>query len=634
MGLAKQNLANEVKSVISSFHRVNAAHKTVHTLFSSLAVVIAGFALLVPLPGHAQCSMAGQWEGSWNGVTGQGAATSGSISASFTQTGSAFSGSLTLDGNVIPSISGTNSGGISTSFGNPHNPDGPTVSATGSFNSTCNVLEGNYTQTGSMPSNSASGTYTITTKTDVTLLDPIPTLASGFGPSFAIDSNPSDISTGGTPVTGIAADGVANLIIRIANLPTSASQVTINVFNDQGVLSTDVTQDGGLAPTGSPSYTATTSMPSASLTVNTQQEGGSNMAFAVYVPPIDYARLAFASDQGTLSRQVTLQVLDSDGNQLVTPQTTITVFRPPIFFVHGFWGAPATWNQFIAGLKLPVTTQQSGLQSCVADYESTNGDSVDDNTEIVLPQAFRCLMDFKKSQNAAAAQLDFIVHSMGGLIANNMPKYPALFQGVATYGQGYIHKLITIDTPYYGSPLALYLGEAYPNCKEWLDFEGLFVGGAVTDLTPNSAFLTGLYPLPSAYPKHAISGQLSADQVVSANIAVSRFFTLDPYNPCISVFSIPGVTQPQDFNFTAYYGATDPTYGGANDMIVSVYSQLGPLQNYSNSITGYSHSPAIVKLPPFFTVIDIPGVLDLVSPNPGTAVQLLNDQVSNPEFLH
>jgi len=633
MGLAKQNLANEVKSVISSFHRVNAAHKTVHTLFSSLAVVIAGFALLVPLPGHAQCSMAGQWEGSWNGVTGQGAATSGSISASFTQTGSAFSGSLTLDGNVIPSISGTNSGGISTSFGNPHNPDGPTVSATGSFNSTCNVLEGNYTQTGSMPSNSASGTYTITTKTDVTLLDPIPTLASGFGPSFAIDSNPSDISTGGTPVTGIAADGVANLIIRIANLPTSASQVTINVFNDQGVLSTDVTQDGGLAQTGSPSYTATNSMPSTSLTVNTQEEGGSNMAFAVYVPPIDYARLAAAGDNDSASRQVALQVLDSDGNQLVTQQTTITIFRPPVFLVHGFWGSPTTWNQFLAGLKLPVVGIQTGEQLCVADYESSNGESVSYNTGIVLPQALKCLMDFKKGENAAAAQLDFIVHSMGGLIANNMPQAPSLFLGPTTYGAGYIHKLITIDTPYYGSPLALYLGEADQECKDMLNDLGLTVSGAVTDLTPDSVFLTGLYPLPNLYYKHAISGQLSPAQIADADNAVSVVWYGWMSNPCWSVLTIPGVTNPPLFSFTDYYGLGDPTYNGANDMIVSVYSQLGPLQNYSNSITGYSHSPVFAYVP-FFIHLDIPGVLDLSSGNPSLAWQLLNDQVSNPVFLH
>src|ERR1035441_4640855 len=132
------------------------------------------------------------------------------------------------------------------------------------------------------------------------------------------------MSTGGTPVTGVAADGVANLIIRIANLPTSDSQVTINVLNQAGQISTDITQDGGLAQTGtSPSYTATNSTLSSSLTVSTQQEGGSNMAFAVYVPPIDFARLVITSDYLSPSRQVTLQVLDSNGNQLVTPQTNI-----------------------------------------------------------------------------------------------------------------------------------------------------------------------------------------------------------------------------------------------------------------------------------------------------------------------
>ena len=603
--------------------------KKIRLLF---AAALAGIAILsAPLPGHAQCSMAGQWEGSWNGFTGQGAATSGSISASFSQTGTAFTGSLTLDGNLLSGVSGTNSGTPSSTFqlGNQATDGNNIVSATGSFNSTCNVLEGSYTLSGD---NTGMGTYTITTQTSVTLLDPIPTLATGTGASFALDASPSDMSTAGTPVTGVAADGVANLIIRVANLPTSDSQVTINVFNDQNVLSTDVTQDGGLAQTGSPSYTATNSKLSASLTVDTQQEGGSNMAFAVYVPPIDYTRLVITSDYGSPSRQVTLQVVDSNGNQLVTPQTTITIIRPPVFLVHGVWSNGGTWNEFTTGLK----EQGFSLKPCVADYGSTSGGSVSENTELVLPQAFRCLREFKKSQNAAAGQLDFIVHSMGGLISNSMPQYPALFQGTDTYGQGYIHKLITIDTPYYGSPLAQYLGASKADCKAFMNIAGFAVDGAVTDLTPNSVALTGLDPLPSLYYKHAISGQLSVTQVVLADVFVNQVLNVQQYGinlpltPCNSVFTVPGVTAPPFFDFTAYFGATDPTYMGASDMVVSVYSQLGPLQNYSDRITGYAHLSIVPPILP----IGIPGVLDLASPNPNTVVTLLNDQVSNPAFLH
>ena len=532
-------------------------------------------------------------------------------------------GSLTLDGDLLPGVTGTNSGAPSSTFqlGNQAADGNNTVSATGSFNSACNVLEGSYTLTGD---NTGSGNYTITTHTQVTLLDPIPTLAAGIGASFALDASPSDMSTGGTPVTGVAADGVANLIIRITNLPTSDSQVTINVFNDQNVLSTDVTEDGGLAQTGT--YTAFNSELPVSLTVNTQQEGGSNMAFAVYVPPIDYARLNDTDDYESVDREVTLQVLDSNGNKLVTPATTITIFRPPVFLVHGVWSDGGTWNQFLVGLKGLVI----GLQPCVADYKGSNGGTVSYNTGIVLPQALNCLREFKKSQNAAAGQLDFIVHSMGGLISNNMWNFPGLFLAETTYGAGYIHKLITIDTPYYGSPLAQYLGASNPDCKAFMTKAGFVVGGAITDLTPNSVALNGLYPLPSLYYKHAISGQLSPLQGGVADTAVEN---LVPFTPCTSVFD-SGFTQTgsfaPSFDITAYFGVGDPTYNGANDMIVSVYSQLGPLQNYSNSITGYAH----LSLVPPILPIGIPGVLDQASPNPGMAVKLLNYQVSNPAFLH
>jgi hypothetical protein len=71
--------------------------------------------------------------------------------------------------------------------------------------------------------------------------------------------------------------------------------------------------------------------------------------------------------------------------------------------------------------------------------------------------------DFKAEKNpqglqAAAVQVDVVGHSMGGDITRTLPLLDQMpgqkYLTYDTFGKGIVHKLITIDTPHLGSPLA------------------------------------------------------------------------------------------------------------------------------------------------------------------------------------
>lgn len=63
-----------------------------------------------------------------------------------------------------------------------------------------------------------------------------------------------------------------------------------------------------------------------------------------------------------------------------------------------------------------------------------------------------------------------MTHSMGGLIVRTMPTPSAfgdVFYDQTTFGQGLIHKLITIGTPHLGSPLATVLLQDSSRCMRY-----------------------------------------------------------------------------------------------------------------------------------------------------------------------
>src|SRR5262249_41536093 len=138
------------------------------------------------------------------------------------------------------------------------------------------------------------------------------------GPAVTNDLGILGNQSRGRIVTGVAADGVSIVLIRIAGAPPNATFTLV------------LAQDGQLGNVGSsPGFGSTILV----------QSDSSGSAFAVYRAPPDFA------NDTAISRLVDVRV-QSPGNPGVTGHVSISILRPPVVLVHGTWSNPSTWLEF------------------------------------------------------------------------------------------------------------------------------------------------------------------------------------------------------------------------------------------------------------------------------------------------
>src|SRR5258708_10335571 len=110
---------------------------------------------------------------------------------------------------------------------------------------------------------------------------------------------------------------------------------------------------------------------------------------------------------------------------------------------------------------------------------------------------------------------------MGGDLARTLPLLPQYLSS-STFGQGPIHKLITIDTTHLGSPLATnlllpanactrgFLASAGNYAFSSVQLNGQNLNGAIGDLGPSSTALNSInnppQPQPHSLPTALIAG--------------------------------------------------------------------------------------------------------------------------------
>src|SRR5262249_37986618 len=159
-----------------------------------------------------------------------------------------------------------------------------------------------------------------------------------------------------------------------------------------------------------------------------------------------------------------------------------------------------------------------------------------------------------------------VAYSLGGLLARAFPIIPS-FINSSNYGQGYVHKLITLDTPHRGSEFARQLLLSNSFCQG--AFQTLVgpVGQNIVDLAPGSVVLTTLGVAASGslgphLPTAVIASIASSNQEDDAYAAYLASNVLRKVCP----------TLLPSGGFEALFGsATNPT--GSSDLIVSLYSQ-------------------------------------------------------------
>ena len=470
---------------------------------------------------------------------------------------------------IVSSTGGSLSFGVSITYGSTvkwltGSPSASTTPATLNLVVAPGIAAGSYTATVTISSTSDSTQSAQIQATlamgqgnlklgEITMVDPVPSLLGGPGVSTDVNI----LSSGGTKVNGVAADGVAQVVLKI---PSSrlGEIFTIRVINDLGTLSTSSDLDGGLLDPG-----GGFSSPPTALTVKSKQTIGGYEAFVVYRAPQDFARPGNTNDPKVSGRSVTVTIQSVDGPS--GPQL-IRIIRPPVLLVHGIWSEPATWDYFCPdnqkqaagkcnagtdGQPLPLTDKFVVYR---ADYRNSTSSSFELNAANVLVDARRVLKGFKQDKGVAAVQLDVVAHSMGGNIVRTITASDQYLQN-SNYNSGNFHKLVTVDTPHLGSEFAKRLTESNDSCKT---FFGAYkpIGDSLRDLIPGSA---ALLKQGRSIPTHAIGAIARPEQTYTVEYQWNGLWNVGLL--CPSLIPLGG-------GFSTVFS------GAENDLIVSINSQL------------------------------------------------------------
>lgn len=481
-------------------------------------------------------------------------------------------------------------------------------------------------------------TLQVTFTIGAALFDPIPAdLSPG---SAAISLNPETLVSNGRPIVGVAADGVSLALLRIPAV-NAGDSFTVTLVNDQNVTSSSADEDGALGLPGQTTYSGN------QLTVNAVATSQGAYAFVVYRAPVDFARLAAGvpgfyksgtcalqsgTDDHLPCRSVSLQIqgLTMGSGPTNTVGMPVWILRPPVVLIHGLWSSRKAWDTF-APLYSAAGGTDPRFQVARVDYSDdfnlpvVASDPVDAphsgiksnalgfafNARRVQALVRATVQKYKMVFAIAAIQADILAHSMGGDITRTLPLQPGYLDQATLY-QGYIHKVITVDTPHLGSPLATQLLDDNNACtRTWMKrlfrspsirtltlTGGQQIFGAIGDLsgdgtgaTLSPALINIATPGPMPIKTAFIVGVANsanfaglANSSVGANIIISL---------CVSLTG--GHSDPVASALLTPTGWPTLFPASGSDAIVPVVSQMNGLSVGPDSeFQGYVHSPGIV----------------------------------------
>ncbi|QAT84875.1 hypothetical protein EJ065_3312 [Corallococcus coralloides] len=330
------------------------------------------------------------------------------------------------------------------------------------------------------------------------VVNPNPTLIHPY--TGAVVADPLQLSAQSSaaipPVQGVAADGVTQVLLR-SKVP-SAGSMTFS-------LSGTSPANGGLGAVG-------TSTRAASVTVPTVPVGGVHYAFALYTSPPDFNTGGFETAK---TRAVTLSGTYTPASGAgYTSTVELSILRPPLVLVHDLWSSCSAWQgtEGIATSDLFNTT--------CADYSATNSASLTQaDNELAVPNAiYEAMLELRQGQ-VAVTQVDVVAHGMGGLLTRRYID-SANYRSVATFKEGDINRLISLNTPHEGTRMATELVRmrndlmatssatwgvvqaALATQKIVLDAPG---GAAIDDLQVGSALINNIRQ--TDVPTHFIVGE-------------------------------------------------------------------------------------------------------------------------------
>jgi len=265
---------------------------------------------------------------------------------------------------------------------------------------------------------------------EIEVVDPYPDLIS----DGCIITDPERLADGGRKwVSGLAADGVTPLLIKAQVVGSGTVEFSLKDEN------------------GSPIAVGTLCTPGGNEGVTTLQvtvsklSDGRYMAFAVLTAPPAFFR--GPGDESLYGRPINIEAnfTPSGGGYEATDNYETWLVRPPVVMVHGLWGNGGDF----AGLARQL--EENGWLDYFLYRPSYNNSASFATNDWVLPHLISKILSDLRTWGYACTKVDIVAHSMGGLLAKRLEP---------SFAQKNVRKIITIGTPYSGSPLADELWEA------------------------------------------------------------------------------------------------------------------------------------------------------------------------------
>ena len=297
---------------------------------------------------------------------------------------------------------------------------------------------------------------------------------------------------------------------------------------------------------------------------------------AVFTHP---SRFNILASSNNLNVQDTIQVIDTLLG-LVVYSNPVEIYRAPIVFVHGLMADSGTFRQMSnslmdAGLYPPYNANNRHAGSPLiyrVDYKATHGDHFSTNANVV-PKGIDEVFNQAQAQGYSCGKAIIAGHSMGGILARLY-----LQSDYSTTYRNDIEKLITINTPHYGTQLPDYglalsnnsfveanaisllvqalgggpvLGLSLQQTATSVLHEFLISHGAIVDLSSKSEAITEILDIPVANQIKVPSVTLSTNEVGDNSL---------------SAILARGVLYPAIHSHDIYRG-------DVNDLIVPLKSQ-------------------------------------------------------------
>jgi len=385
-----------------------------------------------------------------------------------------------------------------------------------------------------------------------------------------------DFSTPNPGVTlkGVAADGVGRLYVKVSKL---------NVYSTEKIVSVELSLSDGrndksqylgklMKARKTNKYDHEANLATETFVKST--DVGKTDYYFWYVAPDDFFDNTLGKEITNRKVDLTVTVTLDNGsvdNSLVIP---IEIVRPPLMLVHGLSGSEHTWDNF----KFSINNLQFGINNAgmfkvrraikMHPHNDFKSNALELLSEFETPYVkmedkfHRIILSMRKL-GYAVNQVDYVCHSMGGNVLRTAEdEYKEMFyrtgsyanQTYKNYAKGWVHKVITINTPHEGSPWGDILTDvAAPLINKNLDIQSRIFGWAgqkanpelkiwsfinfnkygmlvASDAVKEFRLIDGHRHGATDLPMHLIGGEIGLGSVVFNGLVSLSYFGTNKFN--------------------------------------------------------------------------------------------------------